>query len=70
MKLHYDFFPILLFFVAMGFVNLYVADSYAEDTWVNFKLFGLMGLTLFFVLGQGVVLARYMDGHPNPEGKS
>ena len=51
----------VVFFVAMGFINLYVAYNYTEDTWVNFKLFGLMGLTLVFVLGQGLVLARYMQ---------
>lgn len=51
----------IVFFIAMGFVNLYVAYNYAEATWVNFKLFGLMGLTLVFVLGQGVVLARYIQ---------
>ena len=58
----------VLFFVAMGFVNLYVAYNYSEDTWVNFKLFGLMGLTLVFVVGQGLVLARYMqDGEQSPK---
>ena len=50
-----------LFFVAMGFVNLYVAFNYEENTWVNFKLFGLMGLTIAFVLAQGIFIARYMD---------
>ena len=34
------------FFAAMGFINLYVAYSYSEETWVNFKLFGGMGLML------------------------
>jgi intracellular septation protein len=70
MKLLYDIFPILLLFVAMGFVNLGVADSYPEDIWVDFRLFAPMGLTLLFVLGQGVVLARHIDDHPNPEGIS
>jgi intracellular septation protein len=60
----------VLFFIAMGFVNLYVAYNYAEDTWVNFKLFGLMGLTLVFVLGQGVVLSRYIEEHPDAGSKS
>ena len=58
------------FFIAMGFVNLYVAYNYAEATWVNFKLFGLMGLTLVFVVGQGLVLARYVHEQPDAEGKS
>lgn len=49
------------FFALMGFINLYVAFSYSEETWVNFKLFGGMGLMLAFVLGQGVYLSRYME---------
>ena len=36
------------FFVLSGALNLYVAYHYPEATWVNFKLFGLMGLTLAF----------------------
>ncbi len=50
----------ILFFVAMGLINLYVAFNYSEDTWVNFKLFGLMGLTFVFMLGQGLAMARYV----------
>lgn len=60
----------VVFFIAMGFANLYVAFNYAEATWVNFKLFGLMGLTFVFVLGQGVVLSRYMQEPPDHEEKS
>lgn len=32
-----------------------------QDIWVNFKLFGLMGLTLVFVLLQGVYIAKHME---------
>jgi intracellular septation protein len=46
------------FFVFAGALNLYVAFHYDEATWVNFKLFGLMGLTLVFALAQGVWIAR------------
>lgn len=56
-----------LFFIAMGFVNLYVAYNYDEPTWVNFKLFGLLGLTVLFVIAQGVVLARYIEEKPATE---
>ena len=49
------------FFACMGFLNLYVAFSYPTDTWVNFKLFGGMGLMLAFVLGQGLFLAKYVE---------
>jgi intracellular septation protein len=44
----------------LGALNLYVAFNFDEATWVNFKLFGLMGLTLVFALGQGLYLARHM----------
>lgn len=46
------------FFLFAGTLNLYVAYRYDEATWVNFKLFGLMGLTLVFALAQGVWIAR------------
>ena len=49
------------FFACMGFLNLYVAYNFSTDTWVNFKLFGGMGLMLAFVIAQGLFLAKYMD---------
>jgi intracellular septation protein len=52
------------FFVLSGVTNLYVAFNFSEEIWVNFKLFGLMGLTILFVLAQGFYLVRHM---PHPE---
>jgi intracellular septation protein len=52
------------FFVFMGAANLYVAFNYPTDLWVNFKLFGGMGLMLVFVVAQALVLARYMEDKP------
>jgi intracellular septation protein len=87
-----------LFFIALGFLNLYVANDFfvaesrlielsglqqidfencsglfsgnqlemcntahsLEQSWVNFKLFGMMGLTLVFVLLQSFYLARHL----------
>jgi intracellular septation protein len=49
------------FFIFMGLINLFVAYSYSTETWVNFKLFGGMGLTLAFVLAQGFMLSKYME---------
>jgi intracellular septation protein len=46
------------FFAVSGVLNLWVAYNFDEATWVNFKLFGLMGLTLIFALLQGVWIAR------------
>lgn len=48
----------VVFFTLLAGLNLYVANRYATDTWVNFKLFGLLGLTGVFVLVQAFVLAR------------
>jgi intracellular septation protein len=45
------------FFAVMGAANLFVAYSFDQDTWVNFKLFGMLGLTLVFALLQGLWLA-------------
>lgn len=50
----------VIFFTVMGFINLYVAFNFDTNTWVNFKLFGMMGLTFIFVLGQGLYLSRYI----------
>jgi intracellular septation protein len=57
------------FFAFMGAVNLFVAKSFPTDTWVNFKLFGGMGLMLAFMLAQGFWLTRYMEEPPgdNPQ---
>ncbi|HTY04020.1 MAG TPA: septation protein A [Rhodocyclaceae bacterium] len=49
------------FFVVLGGANLFVAMSFPTDTWVNFKLFGTMGLMFAFVVGQGVWLNRKLD---------
>ena len=49
-----------VFFITLGFVNLFVVYSFDTETWVNFKLFGLLGLTLFFVVVQSIYLSRYM----------
>ncbi len=51
----------ILFFMVMGFANLAVAFNFSTDIWVNFKLFGGMGLTLAFVLVQGLMLSKYIE---------
>jgi intracellular septation protein len=48
------------FFAFLGFLNLYVIYNFDTDTWVNFKLFGLMGLTIVFIIGQSLYMAKYM----------
>jgi intracellular septation protein len=50
----------IAFFATIGAVNLIVAFSVPTETWVNFKLFGLMGITFAFTMGIGLWLARHM----------
>lgn len=49
-----------LLFVALGFLNLYVAFNYSQDTWVNFKLFGITGIMFIFIIGQTLLLSKYL----------
>ena len=51
----------MVFFLLMGVLNLYVAFNYSTDTWVNFKLFGSMGLMFAFVILQGLMLSKYIE---------
>ena len=51
----------IAFFAFMGVANLVVAFNFSTDAWVNFKLFGGMGLMLAFVVGQGLFLSKYIE---------
>ena len=51
----------IVYFMVMGALNLYVAYNFAESVWVNFKLYGTIGLTLLFALAQGLWLASKMQ---------
>jgi intracellular septation protein len=59
----------LAFFILMGLINLYVAFSFPENVWVNFKLFGLMGLTLAFVVVQSFYVARHIPDESADEAE-
>jgi intracellular septation protein len=53
------------FFAAMGVINLWVAYNFSTDAWVNFKLFGGIGLMLLFTLAQGLYINRHLpDDEP------
>ena len=56
----------VLFFVFCGCVQLFVAFTF-ERFWVDFKVFGSLGMTLLFLIGQGVFLARHMHDAPTGE---
>ena len=49
------------FFGFMGAANLYVAYNFSTDAWVNFKLFGGMGLMLVFIVLQALYMSRYLQ---------
>ena len=48
----------VLFCVGVGALNIYVAYNFEEATWVKFKVFGLMGITFVFLLGQTIWIAN------------
>jgi intracellular septation protein len=55
-----------VFFIFKGTLNLWVAHAFSTETWVNFKLFGGMGLMLAFVLAQAWWLSRYLPEDEKP----
>lgn len=61
-----------VFFVAAGAINLYVAFSgqFTESQWVNFKVFGLMGLLIAFVIVQSLWLGKHMQQPQDPSPPS
>jgi intracellular septation protein len=44
----------------MGLLNLYVAFNFSENTWVNFKLFGISAMMFLFIVGQMLLLGKYV----------
>jgi intracellular septation protein len=52
------------FFILQGALNLWVAFHFPTETWVNFKLFGGLGLTIAFVLVQALWLTRQLEAQP------
>nr|WP_229631987.1 septation protein A [Pseudomonas quercus] len=59
----------IIFFVVCGAANLFVAFTY-ERFWVDFKVFGSLGMTLLFLVGQGIYLSRHLhDQAPTPKTK-
>lgn len=52
----------ILFFVAAGLLNIFVAYNFSQETWVKFKVFGLMALTFVFMLLQTLWIANQIGG--------
>ena len=51
----------ITFFTSLGALNIYIAYHYSTDTWVNFKVYGILGLLFIFSIIQAVYLSRYME---------
>ncbi len=49
-----------LFFISVGFINLYVMYQFNTDDWVTFKTFGVPGLMVVFIVLQMIYLYRYL----------
>ena len=65
----------VLFFSALGVLNLYVAYSFSTAIWADFKLIGVTGLIVLFTLGQGMYLSRHLpqsqpESNPEADNKS
>lgn len=58
----------VLFFAAMGVLNLYVAYHFSTSAWANFKVFGVTGLIVVFTLAQGLYLGKHLP-EPDESGK-
>jgi intracellular septation protein len=50
----------VLFFILLGVLNLVFAFRFSTDVWVNFKLFGSLGLTVLFVIAQAFYFSRHV----------
>jgi intracellular septation protein len=55
-----------VFFIFKGTLNLWVAYNFPTDTWVNFKLFGGMGLMFVFIVAQALWLSKHVIEEPEP----
>jgi len=58
------------FFLLTGTANLYVAFNFSDEIWVNFKMFGILGLTFLFIAAQGFFLSKYLVEPEGPDGST
>jgi intracellular septation protein len=58
----------IVFFLVMGAANLAVFHYFDEATWVNFKAFGMLGLTLVFIVAQGIWITSQTGSHGERAG--
>jgi intracellular septation protein len=49
-----------VYFIILGFINIAVAYYFSTEVWMNFKLFGIIGLTFIFLIAQSVYLSKHI----------
>lgn len=59
-----------LFFLFLGVLNLYVVYHYSTNAWVNFKMFGTLGLIVVFILIQALYMSRHLQKDDTKPGLS
>lgn len=50
----------IIFFTTLGILNLIFTYFFSTEVWVHFKLFGILGLMLVFLIGQGLFISKYI----------
>ncbi len=50
----------VIFYLVLGGINIYVIYHFDDTVWLYFKVFGLLGLTLVFIVLQSLYLSRFM----------
>ena len=54
------------YFFAIGATNLYVANNFSDEIWGKFRVFGMYGALVAFMVVQGFYVYRHMQPEPSP----
>jgi intracellular septation protein len=57
----------IAYFALMGLINLWFVYAFSTDAWATFHSFGTTGLSILFIIGQGVYLSRHLEPAPAPD---
>jgi len=57
----------IVFCLALAALNLYIAEFWSQEAWVNFKVFGILGITLVFTIGTGFYMYRHASEEENTQ---
>lgn len=58
------------FFAFCAILNLYVAFNFEQETWINFKVFGLTGLMIIFSISSIFALYKYLPKEESNDEES